>query len=315
MTLDVLQSDSGPAAPLHRFAHEAMACTFEVALLCDDARYAEQAAHAAFVEIDRLERELSRFVATSDVARINALKPGDFVQIGLDALDCLRLAEQLCRETSGAFDVTYASKPVGPISDVGPVSNRSSDSVESNQEPILQIDPVHRRVRVRAAGLHVDLGGIGKGYAVDRALDVLRTWGIAAGLIHSGQSSLFAFGLPDENHRWSIALRDPVDPSKIYGRVVLTNVALSGSARLLHGDHIFDPRTQTTAAAKIAAWAVAPNAALADALSTAFMIMSSEEISDYCRSHESVAAMVAETEGRKLRCQSWGNTNWLPVDG
>lgn len=303
MTLDVLQSDSGPAFPLHRFAHEAMACTFEIALCSDDARYAEQAAHAAFVEIDRLERELSRFVATSDIARINALHPGQTLQIGADALDCLRLAEQICRDTAGAFDVTYAGRIESPASSA------------SAPTALLEIDSAHRCVRVHAAGVRVDLGGIGKGFAVDHAAEILKEWSISAALIHSGQSSLYALGSPEPSKPWCIAIRDPLDYSKIHGHVELRDASLSGSGRKLHGDHIIDPRTQTPAVTKIAAWAVAPSAALADALSTAFMIMPAEAISLYCRSHESVAAMVAETEGRKFRCQSWGNTNWLPVDG
>ena len=317
MTDDTHESGSPNVAPLRRFAHEAMACTFEAALVCDDARYAGQVARAVFDEIDRLERELSRFVPTSDVARLNALRPGESLQLGADALECLRLAEQMCRETGGAFDVTYASR-VKPTRDQ---SNRctttaSQDHANANAaSPLLEIDPEHHCARVHAVGVHVDLGGIGKGFALDRALDVLREWGISAALIHAGQSSVFAFGTPVNNKSnpsatWRIALRDPLEPARIRGRVRLADAALSGSGRKLHGDHIIDPRTGQAATAKIAAWAAAPSAAVADALSTAFMVMPPAAIESYCRQNPTVAALIAREEAGTVNYVRWGANPW-----
>jgi len=288
-------SDNGGRAqpfPLRRFRHDAMACTFELVLVCEDAAYAEQAARAAFTEIDRLERELSRFVPTSDIARINALEPGETIRIGIEAAECLQLAAQVCADTNGAFDVTYAHRPSEPEA-----------QARASAAP-LELDPKSHRVHAHAAGVWVDLGGIGKGYAIDQVLQILGDWSIDAGLIQSGQSSVFALGVPPSSKHWSIALRDPVSHNETLEHVSLTNAALSGSGRKLHGDHIIDPRTGQPVVEKLGTWALAPSAALSDALSTAFMIMSPDEVASFCQEHSEVSALLlleADDERKLLR--------------
>jgi len=260
---------------LHRFAHDAMACTFELLLIEEDGKYAQQAAEAAFKEVDRLELELSRFLPTSDVARINTLRPGQTTRVGIDTVECLQLAARIYDATSGAFDVAFASR-----------------SHASGAGPPLLLSPKTRDVGVRVDDVRVDLGGIGKGYAVDQVLGVLRDWSIASGLIHSGQSSVLAFGRPPRDESWSIALRDPLDHGKEFGHVNLSNASLSGSGRKLHGDHIVDPRTGRAVTDKLGAWALTPSAALSDALATAFMVMSAQEVEAYCREQTEVSAVL-----------------------
>jgi thiamine biosynthesis lipoprotein len=102
---------SGSAAPeMQRFAHKAMATIFEIFIIADEASYARQAAQEAFNELDRLEQELSRFLANSDIARINSLAANQPLRIGLDAFECLKLSKRIAAETNGAFDVT-----IGPL--------------------------------------------------------------------------------------------------------------------------------------------------------------------------------------------------------
>ncbi|MBU0618242.1 MAG: FAD:protein FMN transferase [Planctomycetes bacterium] len=289
--------------PLRRFKHDAMACTFELAPICEDAAYAEQAARAAFTEIDRLERELSRFIPTSDIARINALEAGKTIRIGIEAAECLQLAAQIYVDTKGAFDVTYARRR-----DVaaGPRTGRPSEPeahARASAAP-LELDPKSRCVRAHAEGVRVDLGGIGKGYAIDQVLQILGDWSIDAGLIQSGQSSVFALGVPSGSEHWSIALRDPVNHDETLQHVSLANAALSGSGRKLHGDHIIDPRSGRPVVEKLGTWALAPSAALSDALSTAFIIMSPDEVATYCQEHTEVSALLlleADDERKLLR--------------
>ncbi len=280
-------------SPLRRFSHDAMACTFEVLLAEENAKYAGQAARAAFAEVDRLEGELSRFIATSDVARINALRPGEKTRVGIEVIECLQLAAQVYDDTYGAFDITFGSRRG---------ANRGLTSP-------LMLDAKSRRVGVRNGGVVVDLGGVGKGYAVDRMVTILREWSIDAGLVHCGQSTVFAMGPPAGSDGWPIAIRDPLPsrtvpgpvssdwcgkphPTTGLGAVRISDAALSGSGRKLHGEHIIDPRRGRPAANKLGAWALAPSAALADALSTAFMVMTPEEVAAYCRKHAAVSALL-----------------------
>lgn len=282
------------AAVVGPFRHEAMACVWEAFIAGQEARYARQAAQAAFAEVDRLDQELSRFIPHSDIARINALAPGQSVRIGIDALECLELAATIHGETLGAFDVT-----VGALLKRGGAGQAASPAVGLH---LLEIQRAIHSVTVHAAGLIVDLGGIGKGYALDRAVAVFREWGIGAALIHSGQSTVYALGGPPGQPGWTVSLRNPADHSTSLGQLCLRDNALSGSGMQLHGPHIIDPRTGGPAAGALAAWALAPTAAVADALSTAFMVLTPAEVEDYCRRHPDVSALlsVGTAEGHRL---------------
>jgi thiamine biosynthesis lipoprotein len=283
--IEPLASTAKPAPefPLRRFGREAMACTFEVLLVEEDAKYAEQAALAALAEVDRLEQELSRFVPHSDVARINALQPGQTVQVGIETLECLRLAGRVYEETGGAFDITFRSRGV-----VG----------APHAAAPLELDPKSRSIGVGADRMQIDLGGVGKGYAIDQIVAILRDWSISAALVHCGQSTVFALGSPPGATGWSVAIRDPVKHDESLGAVQLSDAALSGSGRKLHGDHIIDPRSGQPVEDRLGAWALAPSAALSDALATAFMIMAPNEVGEYCQRRARVSGLVcAETAG------------------
>jgi thiamine biosynthesis lipoprotein len=154
------------------------------------------------------------------------------------------------------------------------------------------VDRASRTVFVSADNVEIDLGGVGKGYAVDRVADVLRDWNIDSALVNAGQSTLLALGCAPDGQPWRIAIRDPRDHARSLGAVRLADRALSGSGVALHGQHIIDPRSGAPARGGLGAWALAPDAALSDALSTAFMILSDDEIEAYCADHNAVGAIM-----------------------
>ncbi len=260
---------------LHRFDRDAMACTFELYLCHDDAKYAEHVARACFDEIGRIEQTLSRFIPTSEVAQLNAAAVDTPVPIGEDTLTCLQLAATLYDETDGAFDVTYRRPRDGGAG------------------PPLVVDPAQHVAGVLVPGVTVDLGGIGKGYALDRVIEIVREWGIEAALVHSGRSTVFAVG------EWPVQLRDPTAADRMLGRLKLVDAALAGSGQRLHGQHIVDPRSGVAVPEERVVWAIADSAAVADALSTAFMVMSTDEIDALCGRRKDVTAILrrAETAG------------------
>jgi thiamine biosynthesis lipoprotein len=265
-----------PGLPdLRRFSHEAMGTVFEVYCEHDDERYAAQAAQAAFDVVERLERELSRFLPNSDIARVNHLAAGQSTRVSASTMECLVIAGQAFALTRGAFDVSIGT---------GWAS--------------LELDPDDLFVHATREGVRVDLGGIGKGYAVDRMAEVLEEWGLARALVHGGFSSVLALEPPAARDGWPLTLSNPSDPSLVLERLSMRQVAL-GASGLLKGDHILDPRTGEPARVRRAAWtAVArpgasrspdpveeetgASAAVADALATAFMVMSVEEVEALC---------------------------------
>lgn len=290
-----VQSDCQSIPGMKRFCHEAMATTFEVIVVYEDARYARQAAAAAFDEVDRLEGELSRFIENSDISRINNLSADKPLRLGLDAFECLQLSCRIYAETNGAFDITIGSLLGLWRNEDGTPRTPSQEELNLAHQHtgthLLQLDEDEHTVRLLAAPIQIDLGGIGKGFAVDRVAELLREWSIDVVLISGGYSSALALDAPVDTKGWPLTLSNPDNRKQILARPCLQGRALSGSG-LQKGQHIIDPRTAQPVKGKCAAWASAPDAATADALSTAFMIMSPDEIRQYCSRNLGLSAMI-----------------------
>src|SRR5262249_21253669 len=146
----------------------------------------------------------------------------------------------------------------------------------------LQLDPATRAVRFRRPGMEINLGSIGKGYALDRAAEMLRQNGITSALLHGGTSSVLAIGSPPgQNAGWPVGVIHPWDADRRLGVICLRDQALATSAethqhfryneRIL--GHLIDARTGQPAERIASATAIAPTAAVADALSTAFFVL------------------------------------------
>ncbi len=269
---------------IQRFSHEAMATIYEVYSAHPDTRYAAQAAHAAFAVTDRLERELSRFLPNSDIARVNQLAAGESTRVGAAALECLVIARHMFDLTGGAFDVSIGT---------------GLPSLELHLDEFL--------VRATADGVRVDLGGIGKGYAVDLMADLLEEWGLQRSLVHGGFSSVLALEPPEGRDGWPLTLSDPASPSRVLARLSCRQSAL-GASGIRKKDHIRDPRTGEPVRGRLAAWVSLPRpdaaaeerpveekpraAAVADALTTAFMLLSAEEIDALCARSPGVEAWI-----------------------
>ena len=206
-----------------------MATVFEVLCAHADARYAAQAAQAAFELVDRLEQLLSRFLENSDVSRVNHLAAGQGTQVSPWTMECLEIAWHLHGLTGGAFDPS-----------IGSGLHR------------LELDPDGFTVHAREDGARLDLGGIGKGYAVDRVAELLEEWGIPRALVHGGYSSVLALEAPPDEDGWPLTLSAP-GSGRILARVSARRRAFSASG-MRKGDHILDPRTGLAVRGRAGAW-------------------------------------------------------------
>ena len=280
---------------LLRYRHEAMATMFEIIIPESDAdeTYGAQATQAVFNEIDRLEDELSRYRPVSDIWRINQLKAGETATISLAAIDCLSPSKAVHAETSGAFDIT-----------IGPLMNCFRNPDGSGRIPfpeeeefararvgmdLLDLDADLGKVTVRHDNLLLDLGAVGKGYALDQAVELLRDWSIPNALLNAGDSTILGIGGPDGDEGWIVTVGNDEKQS-----LRITDRAISGSGFAVKGAHIMNPRTmKPVPMRKDKVWASAPTAALSDALSTAFMIMDKAEIEALCARHAEIEAILA----------------------
>ena len=283
----------------HRFQHRAMATMFEIMITEEELTFAEGAARAAFDEIDRIEQELSRYSPNSDVTRINNLDPHGSVRIGLDAFQCLRLSVRYWGETGGAFDVTVGSLMECWVAKDKSLRHPTADEIARAAERTgmgsLELDEETMTARVGASVPHIDLGAIGKGYAVDRVIDLLKEWGVGSALVHGGTSSVYAFGPLGGERGWPVTLSDPERASEIIEKVVLVEAGLGGSG-IKKGRHIIDPRSARPVEGFRAAWVVSESAARSDALSTACMVMSEGEIRVMVGRDSRLRAVVARGE-------------------
>lgn len=280
------------------FAHEAMATTFQVVIASGDAHCARQAAAEAFAELDRLEALLSCFAEGSDVWRINRLRAGETTFIHHDTLECLRIAEQVRRDTAGAFDIAYTTRreclrkrPTCGQATSGTLVATGGRVAEA--AALFELCEDTHTVRVLADGLRLDLGGIGKGFALDRMAALLREWDIHSAFLCASTSTLLALEPPPGEEGWPAELVPEDAPRRLW----LANRALSASGISVKGSHIVDPRTGRPAEGRLRAWAIAPTAAAADALSTALMVMTRDEVRAYCGSHAEAAACILLVDG------------------
>jgi len=296
------QNDS--ISDLHNFSHEAMATTFEISIQSEDRDYANKAAIAGFDELDKLEQQLSRYIENSDISRVNNLTQGRTTRIGLSAFDCLSTAKDIHNQTSGAFDVTIGSLYDCWIDEnkeiKKPIDEAISIAKRYTGTNLLELDETDFSVKLVSEKVCLDLGGIGKGYAVDQIAQLLYDWSIDKALIHGGYSTIVALNPPDGRKGWPVTISNPQQPSEILARFDLANCAL-GISGLQKGRHIIDPRTARPVHATLAAWALAERAAEADALSTAFMVMNHQEIEKFCQDNPTVlSAIIREHSLEKI---------------
>src|SRR3984957_20279014 len=208
-------------ADIHQFNHRAMATHFEVRIADEQRTYAAQAAQAALDLLDKLESHLSRFRANSDIAQIAQLAPGQKVRMSEPAFSCLEIAKKMELATLGAFSATPAALQT------------------QNCLPQWNLLPAELSIQCESGLLQFDLGAIGKGFALDRMAELLRSWDCPSFLLVAGGSSILAGDPPKETIGWSSGLGEEDTPQ----RFLLTLTSLSGSGLAVKGSHIFDPRT------------------------------------------------------------------------
>lgn len=295
---------------LVRVSRRAMATTFEIALPYGTP-HATLAAEDALDLIDELEDQLTVYRDHSEICRINAEASDRPVPVEPRLFGLLSDCAAFTRDTAGAFDIAAGAliKCWGFYRREGriptPAERRASLDATGMRHVLL--DERTASIKFRRPGLELNLGAVGKGYALDRAAELLRAkWGIRSALLHGGGSSVYALGTPPNSPRgWGVAVRHPWDDERTLGTVWLADQGFGTSAATFQYfeyngrkyGHLLDPRTGWPTEGVASASAVAPTAAAADAISTAFFVTGAAAANAYCQSRPGVGAVVLASDG------------------
>lgn len=296
-------------------ARQAMATRFELVLHGSDESVLRAAGEEALDEIARVEDELSYFRPTSQVFRINQEAAHGPVRVAPRLFRLLQQARQLWAESGNTFDITVAPlmrcwglyTREGRVPEPGELAAARAKTGMN----LVDLDDARSTVRFTREGVQLDLGSIGKGYAVERAGELLREAGVTSALLHGGTSTVLAIGTPPDKDGWTIALEHPanVKGSQEHtgvlvlplAKVSLRDESLSVSAvwgkSFTAADrsygHVIDPRTgQPTEGALLSA-VVLPSATESDALSTMLLTLGPEGFEQVLRLRPGMRALVA----------------------
>ena len=282
-----------------------MATTFEVALPYGTPD-GIAAAEAALDLIGDIESWMTVFDDESEVCRLNREAAERPVAVSEPLFELLTQCAALSAETNGTFDPATGAmtKCWGFYRREGrlPTARERADAMAASGMKHVVLDETNRTVRFLRPGLELNFGGIGKGYALDRAAELLaREWGIRSGLLQGGGSSIRAIGTPPDDPRgWPIGLKHPHDQSRTLGTVYLTNNGLGTSAATFQYfeykgkkyGHVLDPRTGYPAEGTASASVMAATAAEADALSTAAFVMGETAFREFARHRPEIDCVI-----------------------
>lgn len=312
-----------------------MGTRFEILLCGKEPSYLQGAAEEAFQEIENVERMLSIYIPESELSKVNHTASVKEVKISKPVCEFLLLCRKMWEITEGAFDIT-----VGPLVKLWggfnaqisrPSPSAIADALKSVGMQWVEIDPVSRIVRFTRPGIMLDPGGIGKGFALDKAREILNELGVTAGFMHSGTSTILAWGKPPEPWSWKVSLptplmamqkqlgtfeqKDNLKANSIPLAIVeLEDIAMSVSTifnkaikegKRLYG-HIIDPRSGQPVDHALVSAVCTHSAAQADALSTALIVLDIAGAQRLYRQLPGIKMVVVYKKNDGWIANSWG---------
>jgi FAD:protein FMN transferase len=312
-------SAAPPAASRARlFRHEgtrlSMACAYTIVAYGPDAQALPAAIEAALDEVDRIDRLMSHYRPESPLSRLNREAADGPLTVDPELFDFVAECMKYSRESGGAFDIT-----VGPLMKAWgffrgegrlPGAAELEDLLGKIGYRHVILSAPGRTIRFDRPGVELDLGGIAKGYAVDRAVSTLRSRGITAALVSAGGSTIYGLGAPPGGRGWEVAIQDPLHANRAARKVLLRDRALSVSgsyeksfevAGVRYG-HIMDPRTGRPATDVLSVAVLAESGTAGDALDDAFFVLGVAGSREYLkRLPPTEALLFLPDEGRRWK--------------
>jgi FAD:protein FMN transferase len=261
-----------------------MGCAYTIVVYGHDPARLREAASAALDEVDRIDRLMSHYKNDSELSRVNREAAKSFIKVDPELFDFIAECLRYSRESEGAFDITVGPlmKAWGFFRGEGRMPTEAELSEARSRVGYWRVI-LNRKdgsIYFDRAGVEIDLGGVAKGYAVDRAVAVLKRYGVTSALLSAGGSTIYALGAPPGKPAWEIEIQDPVEPDKIATRVRLKDRALSVSGSNekffeLNGarySHVMDPRTGRPVQGVLSVAVITDDGTSGDALDNVFYV-------------------------------------------
>ncbi len=261
-----------------------MGTTLRIAVAGLPEARANAACDEAFSEVERLERELSTWIADSAVSHLNTDAGGAMHALPIGVSTCLERALRISEASAGAFDpVCGAATELwreASHRNAMPLENEIANARAVCGRELLELDAASSAARLRVKGARIDLGGIGKGFALDTVQPVLERAGANMALLDFG-GQILALDAPPGTPGWQVDLRNPIHPEGTTATIWLSRASIASSADYERGlqvgsapvSHIVDPRSGLPAADTLATIVISANATDADAWSTALFVL------------------------------------------
>ncbi len=279
-----------------------------VEIWASDRAKGEAAIDVVFRDMRRIDELMSTYKETSEISKVNREAAQHPVRISEELFSLLETSQQYSALSDGVFDITYAS--VGYLYDYrnhrrpdGKAISAALSSVDYRQ---LKLDKAARTIAFGRPGMRIDLGGIAKGYAVDRGIDILKRQGFGRAMVNAGGDTRVAgdrFGKP-----WMIGIRHPDRKDEVVLRIPLQDAAFSTSGDYerffdeggVRYHHIIDPRTGESPHAVRSATIIAPTATRTDGLSKTVFILGPQKGIEFINALPDVDAIVVAADGKVL---------------
>jgi FAD:protein FMN transferase len=298
-----------------------MGTVFAIHLYAESESQALSYFEVAFEEVERLEETLSKFRPSSEICRINRLAATQPVTTDPEVFSLIEQSCAYSEQTGGAFDIT-----VGPLMRTWgffraegqfPDAEELNAAREGTGFDKLVLDRGTRTIQFAVPGMELDLGAIGKGYAVDQTAEILREAGVNAALMVAGSSTVYALGTPPDEEGWKIHVPDPLDRTRKISTVKLRDRAISTSGsyeRFFELDgrrycHVMDPRTGMPVEGVLQSTLIGSDGAMTDAISNALFVLGADG-KPLLSKFEDVSALTVLEDRPAQRIVKW---NWPDV--
>jgi FAD:protein FMN transferase len=293
-----------------------------VELWSEDPVKGDAAMEAVMTEMRRIDDLMSHYKPESQLSQINERANSEPVQVDKELFDLIKLSTYYSQITEGAFDITYAS--VGYLYDYRKHIHPTEEQIKSALPAVnwrnMLLDESHHSVRFEHPGMRIDLGGIGKGYAVDRGIEILKARGITHALVTAGGDSRIIgdrLGRP-----WLVAIQHPDNPQKVVTRIPLSDSAVSTSGDYeryfdengVRYHHIIDPHTGHSASKVRSATILAPTATQTDGMSKTAFVLGAEKTLEIINRMPEYDAVFVTPDGKVLYSNGLRPPNPRPED-